>query len=77
MTAGRTGLEEDAYKVALRQVREYLRREPYVKNASFRALTGLNYDQGIKFFNRALADGCLQRRGKASGTHYTLPEDAG
>ena len=73
---GRTGLDDDAYRSALVVVLDYLRTEERMTNAKLRVLTGLNYDQAIKFFKRATTSGKLERRGSASATHYILPETA-
>lgn len=67
---GRTGLPEADYKRALKIVREFLRSEERITNSRFRQLTGLNYDQAIEFFGRAVEAGVLERRGYAAGTHY-------
>ena len=70
--AGRTGLPNEAYERALADVLQELEVATSIKNARLRAITGLNYDQGIKFFNRAIENGVLERRGRAAGTHYVL-----
>ena len=70
---GHTSLPDGAYSTALVSVRKFLRTEKQITNAKLRSLTGLNYDQAIKFFNSAIANKELVRRGKASGTHYVLP----
>ena len=78
MTArhGRTGLDDEAYRSALVAVLDYLHTEERMTNAKLRALTGLNYDQAVKFFKRATSSGELERRGLASATHYVLRETA-
>ncbi len=72
MSGHRTSLTEAEFLRALNEVKRHLRQEQSIRNTSLRDLTGLNYDQAIKFFNRAIAQGVLTRRGKASGTHYVL-----
>ena len=67
---GRTSLSESAFSEAFAIVSKHFRKEATVTNSVLRSLTGLNYDQAIKFFNRAIADGLLERRGRASGVHY-------
>ena len=69
---GRTGLRDADYEQALTVVLNELSVAESIKNARLRTLTGLNYDQGIKFFNRAIESGVLERRGRAAGTHYVL-----
>ncbi len=72
MSIRRTLLTEAEFLRALNEVKRHLRQEQSIRNTSLRDLTGLNYDQAIKFFNRAIEEGVLARRGKASGTHYVL-----
>ena len=71
---GRTGLSDEAYEAALSVVREFLDQHERITNAKIRTLTGINYDQAIKFFNRATSEKVLERRGRAAGTHYVLNE---
>lgn len=71
---GRTALSEEQYEAAMRKVVGYLRNEERITNRALRALTGLNYDQSIKFFNLAVARGLLVRQGRASGVHYVQPQ---
>ena len=71
---GRTSLDDGQYAKALRSTLDFLRREEEVTNSKLRTLTGLNYDQAIKFFTRATGSGVLARRGVAGGTHYVLPQ---
>ena len=70
----RTLLDDEQYAKALHSTLDFLRREDRITNSKIRTLTGLNYDQAIKFFARATATGVLERRGVAAGTHYVLPE---
>jgi hypothetical protein len=67
---GRTSLSDSAFRQAFAIVSKYFRKEATMTNSVLRSLTGLNYDQAIKFFNRAIADGLLERRGRASAVHY-------
>ena len=69
---GRTSLSEEAYSTALRMAVERVKAAGKITNRDVRSLTGLNYDQAIKFFNQAIVDGILERRGRASATHYTI-----
>ena len=71
---GRSSLSDEQYVKALRSTLDFLRREGRIKNSGLRTLTGLNYDQAIKFFARATAAGVLERRGVSAGTHYVLPD---
>lgn len=71
-TPGRTSLSEVDFARALREVTLYLRVHGRIRNRELRRLAGLNYDQAIKFFNRATEGKLLARRGTASGTYYEL-----
>jgi len=73
--AGRTGLTEEGYCATLDAVRVYLKAHRTITNSDLRALTGLNYDQAIKFFGRAAQSAVLLRQGSGSGTHYVLSDD--
>jgi hypothetical protein len=72
---GRTSLSEEQYDASLAKVRTHLQREGRVTNRTLRSLTGLNYDQAIKFFNFAVERGVLIRRGRASGIHYVPSQE--
>jgi hypothetical protein len=69
---GRTSLSEAEFAAVMPVVCRYLSDNTSITNAQLRALTKLNYDQAIKFFNVALMRGLLERRGRASGTNYVV-----
>jgi hypothetical protein len=73
-TPGRTHLSDAVYRQALNVAIRHLRTDGALKNKNIRTLAGLNYDQAIKFFNRAVAEGALVRVGRSGGTHYELSE---
>jgi hypothetical protein len=73
---GRAALSNEEFEVALPRAVEFLRSHGQLTNARLRGLTGLNYDQAVRFFNRAIARGILERRGRASGVHYLLVDAA-
>jgi hypothetical protein len=52
---------------------EFLDNQESIRNSNLREIAGIGYDQAIRFFNRAVDEGRLERKGKSSGTHYTLP----
>jgi DNA-binding IclR family transcriptional regulator len=58
--------------VARAIVLRHLATEPEINNRTLRRLTGLNYDQAIKFFARMVEEGMIVRLGRASGTRYLL-----
>ena len=70
MSSSRTALSDSEYRRAVSEVVRHLSQNSSIRSTSLRELTGLNYDQAVKFFNRAIDEGVLVRRGKASGTHY-------
>ena len=57
------------------QVSEFLSSNESIRNSKLRQISGINYDQAVRFFNRAVGEGKLERRGQRGGTHYTLPTD--
>jgi predicted HTH transcriptional regulator len=72
---GRTTLDDDTYVRCLKSVKARLKSAPAIRNRELRQLTGINYDQAIRFFARAAEEGILKRRGQASGTYYVLLEE--
>ena len=49
--------------------------EGRIANKDVRSLTELRYDQVIRFLNRAVDEGHIERRGRLSETHYVLAEN--
>ncbi len=70
----RTTLSDETYERCLNATVEYLKTMPFIRNRDLRAITKIEYDQAITFFNRAMEENRLQRKGRASGTHYVLHE---
>jgi hypothetical protein len=66
----RTTLSDDDYERCLQIAVEYVAQHQSIRNRQLRAATGLNYDQAITFFNRAMKANRLIREGKGSGTYY-------
>lgn len=52
--------------------RNHIETTGSIKNSELRALTGINYDQAIWFFNQMIEQGMLIRVGVASSTKYLL-----
>ena len=50
-----------------------LKTNPSIRNSKLREITGIEHDQAISFFNRAILEKTLLRKGHCSGTHYILP----
>jgi hypothetical protein len=67
---GRTALSDLQYKSALKIALRCVDAGSRLTNTTLRKATGLNYDQAIKLFSRAVIDGTLRRWGKAAGTSY-------
>lgn len=65
-------MSESSYLVARAMVLRHLATQPGINNRTLRRLTGLNYDQAIKFFARMVEEGAMVRLGRASGTRYVL-----
>lgn len=75
-----TTLSQKEYERCLDQTVGFLKANPSIRNSKLREITGIEYDQAIFFFNKAIKDGVLVRKGHSGGTHYTLsgtenPED--
>ena len=68
-----TTLTEDEIQRTKMAVLKYLKDHPFINNTALRELTGLNYDQAIRFFGVMISEGVLRRTGKTSGTKYVLP----
>ena len=66
----KTTLSDDAYHRCRRLVVDFLGRNQEIRNRHLRELAGITYDQAIHFFNRAVQENCLMRKGKGSGTYY-------
>ncbi len=69
-SSSRTTLSNDDYERCLQIAVEYVAQHQSIRNRQLRAATGLNYDQAIVFFNRAIEANRLIRKGTRSGTHY-------
>jgi hypothetical protein len=63
-------LSEANYVRCLQLASEYVAETGSIRNREIREVAGIGYDEAIYFFNRAVAEGQFERRGKASGTHY-------
>jgi hypothetical protein len=72
---GRTTLDDATYVRCLKSVKAWLKSASAIRNRELRELTGINYDQAIKFFARASKEGILERRGQSSSTHYVLSQE--
>jgi hypothetical protein len=48
----------------------FLKANASIRNRDIRNVASIGYDQAIHFFNRAIAEKRLVRKGSGSGTHY-------
>jgi hypothetical protein len=71
-TDSRTKLSEDTYGRCWNATLVFLKTNASIRNRELREVTGIEYDQAITFFNRAILEKTLLRKGHASGTHYIL-----
>lgn len=72
----RTQLSLETYRRCMAATREFLKKNGTIRNRQLRLATGIEYDQAITFFNRAIREKALIRQGHASGTYYTLAKRA-
>ena len=71
-TDSRTKLSEETYERCLNAALVFLKSNASIRNRELREVTGIEYDQAITFFNRAILEKTLLRKGHGSGTHYIL-----
>jgi hypothetical protein len=69
-STGTKKLSDEEFKAAKKMVMAYLAYHTSITNREFRALTQLNYDQAVSFFNRMIANGSLLRVGKTTSIKY-------
>ena len=70
-------ISDSDYDEALAATLGHLKAQGRIANKDVRSLTELRYDQVIRFFNRAIDEGHIERRGRLSETHYVLAENVG
>jgi hypothetical protein len=70
---GLSKLSTEEFARAERLVMAYVEERKSITNREFRALTGLNYDQAVTFFNKMIGVGTLTRVGKTTAIKYVLP----
>ena len=68
----RTKLSEETFSRCMDTTLFFLQTNPSIRNSKLREITGIEYDQAITFFNRAILENKLLRKGHSSGTHYVL-----
>jgi len=67
-----TRLSDSQFEECVKIVRIYLKSKPFIRNQDIRAVASIGYDQAIYFFNRAIAEKRLLRKGKGAATRYIL-----
>jgi hypothetical protein len=70
---GSAKLSEQEFASAKEKVLAYLAARKSITNRELRALTQLNYDQAVSFFNKMIAYGYVTRLGKTTATRYERP----
>lgn len=69
-----TKLTNDQYERCWKVARAFLSKNNTLRNKQLREIAGVGYDQAIGFFNRAVIEKRLLRKGVGSGTHYVLKD---
>ena len=69
---GSKKLSDNDFQSAKNMVLAYMASHNTITNREVRALTQLNYDQAVSFFNKMVAEGCFMRIGKTTSTRYVL-----
>ena len=70
-------LDDEQYARCWNIAEEFVREHGNIRNFQLREVAGIGPDQAVGFFNRAIAEMRLVRRGATSGTHYVLNENSG
>ena len=65
-----TSLTNDQYVRCLEAAEAFVQKFGSIRNMQLREITGVGYDQAIRFFKRAVNENRLTRKGLSSGTHY-------
>lgn len=69
-----TTLSDACFEECLKLALIYLKNNASIRNQDLRQISGISYDQAIRFFNRAISEDRLVRQGSGSGTSYVLPQ---
>ena len=67
-----TKLTDGQFESCWKTTKAFLSKNKTIRNQQLREITGIGYDQAIGFFNRAVSEKRLLRKGVSSGTHYVL-----
>jgi hypothetical protein len=67
-----TTFSNEEYDRCLPIALDFVDQHGSIRNRQIREVTEISYDQAISFFNRAIEDKHLVRKGKSSGTYYVI-----
>jgi hypothetical protein len=70
-------LPESTYQRCLQTAIQFLLERKSIRNRDIRDISGISYDQAIHFFNRAVAERWVLRKGVGGGTSYVLAKEQG
>ena len=70
-------LSETSYQGCLEASIRFLKLHKSIRNRDIRDISGITYDQAIYFFNRAVAERWVVRKGVGGGTRYLLAYEQG
>jgi hypothetical protein len=70
-------LSETAYQCCLELLIRFLKQHESIRNRDIRDISGITYDQAIYFFNRAVAERWVDRKGVGGSTCYVLSKEQG
>ena len=65
-----TKLSDSHFEECMGVALNFLKANASIRNRDIRDVAAIGYDQAIHFFNRAIAEKRLIRKGSGSGTHY-------
>ncbi len=69
-----TKLTNEQFESCWKTAKAFLSKNKTIRNQQLREIAGIGYDQAIGFFNRAVTEKRLLRKGVSSGTHYVLKD---
>lgn len=69
-----TTLTNEQFESCWSIAKAFLSKNKTIRNRQLREIAGIGYDQAIDFFNRAVSERRLIRKGVSGGTHYVLKD---
>ena len=67
-----TSLTDEQYELCWKVVKAFLSENEMIRNRQLREISGIGYDQAIRFFKRATTEKRLVRKGEGGSTKYVL-----